>query len=61
MPSVLPIINSVAREWPTIVTALDQLKKLNAIVTGNDDSRLVAKSDMDLYKRALKLQYMDPQ
>ena len=57
----LPIINSVAHEWPTIVTALDQLTKLNEIVTGNDDSRLVAKLDMDLYKRALKLQYLDPQ
>ena len=34
--------------------------KLNGIVTGNDDSRLVATLDMDLFKRALKLQYLDP-
>jgi len=56
----LPIINAPAHEWPTLVTALDQLSRLNELVSG-PDSKLVATMDMDLYKRALKLEYLDPQ
>ena len=43
-----------------MVTALDQLSRVNDLVTG-PDSKLVATMDMDQYKRALKLEYLDPQ
>ena len=44
----------------TLVTALDQLSRVNDLVTG-PDSNLVATMDMDMYRRALKLEYFDPQ
>ena len=56
----LSIINAAAHEWTTLVTAFDQLSRVNDLVTG-PDSKLVATMDMDLYKRALKLEYLDPQ
>ena len=37
----LPIINAAAHEWTTMVTALDQLSRVNDLVTG-PDSKLVA-------------------
>jgi hypothetical protein len=55
----LPIIKAPAHEWTTLVTSLDQLSRLNELVSGAD-SKLVATMDMDLYKRALKLEYLDP-
>ncbi|KAK2144850.1 hypothetical protein LSH36_725g00008 [Paralvinella palmiformis] len=55
----LPIINAAATEWPTLVTALDQLTRLNAIVSGaNSRPTLVVNLDMDLYKRVVKLEYL---
>ena len=56
----LPIINAPAHEWSTLVTALDQLSRVNELVSG-PETKLVASMDMDLYKRALKLEYLDPQ
>ena len=56
----LPIINANATEWPTLVTALDQLTRLNSGVTGANSTLLVT-LDMDLYKRVVKLEYLHPQ
>jgi len=53
----LPIINAAATEWPTLVTALDQLTRLNAVVYGAN-STLVVSFDMNLYKRVVKLEYL---
>jgi len=46
----LQIINAAAHEWTTLITALDQLSRVNDLVTG-PDSKLVATMDMYLYKR----------
>jgi len=54
----LPIINAPAHEWTTLVTSLDQLCKLNELVCGSD-RKLTVTFDMDLYKRVLKLPYLD--
>ncbi|KAK2141819.1 hypothetical protein LSH36_1035g00004 [Paralvinella palmiformis] len=51
----LPIINAAATEWPTLVTALDQLTKLNTVVSGAN-STVVVTLDMDLYKSVVKLE-----
>ena len=56
----LPIINAPAHEWSTLVTTLDQLYKLNVLVSGSERT-LVVTFDMDLYKRVLKLEYLDSQ
>lgn len=56
----LPIIKAPAHEWSTLVTSLENLYRLNELVTG-PDNKLVVTMDMDLYKRALKLPYLDPQ
>ena len=56
----LPIINAAATEWPTLVTALDQLTKLNAVVSGAN-STVVVTLDMDLYKSVVKLEYPHPE
>ncbi len=56
----MPIINANATEWPTLVTALDQLTKLNTIVSGSN-RKLVVTLDMDLYKRVVKLEHLHPQ
>jgi hypothetical protein len=53
----LPIINAPAHEWPTLVTTLDQLSRLNDLVSGGD--KLVVTFDMDLYKRVLRLEHLD--
>ena len=47
-------------EWLTLVTALDQLTRLNELVSG-PGHKFVATLDMDLYKRVLKLKYLDRQ
>ena len=56
----LPIINAAATEWPTLVTALDQLTRLNTVVSGAN-STLVVTLDMDLYKRVVKGEYLHPE
>ena len=43
-----------------IVTALDQLTKLNAVVCG-ENSTVVVTLDMDLYKQVVKLECLHPQ
>jgi hypothetical protein len=59
-PYALPIINAPAHEWTTLVTTLDQLCRLNELVSG-DGTKLVVTFDMDLYKRVLKLEQLDLQ
>ena len=56
----LPIINAPAHEWTTLVTTLDQLSQLSELVSGSS-RKLVVTLDMDLYKRVLKLEYLDSQ
>ena len=56
----LPIINAAATEWPTLVTAWDQLTRLNTVVTGAN-STLVVTLYVDLYKRIVKLEYLHPE
>ena len=56
----LPIINAPAHEWSTLVTTLNQLCMVNRIVSKNDE-KLIVTFDMDLYKRVLKLEYLDSQ
>ena len=56
----LPIIKAPAHEWQTLVTSLDQLYRVNELVS-EEDRKLVVTMDMDLYKRALKLEYLDSQ
>ena len=55
-----PIINAPAHEWATLVTALNQLTKLNELVSG-PEAKLLVTLDMDLYKRALKMEHLEPQ
>lgn len=55
---MLPIINSSPQEWSTLVTGLDQIWKLNEIVSPG--KRCIVTLDMDLYKRAVKLEYLSP-
>ena len=53
LPADVPTVaHAAAHEWTTLVTSLDQLSRMNDLVTG-PDSKLVATMDMDLYKRAL--------
>lgn len=56
----LPIINAPAHEWVTLVTALNQLTRLNELASG-PEKKLIVTMDMDLYKRALKLEHLEPQ
>lgn len=55
----LPIMNSVAHEWSTLITGLENLSKLNKTVRGEDAPPVSVWMDMDLYKRALKLPFLD--
>jgi hypothetical protein len=50
----LPISNAPAHEWSTFIIALDQLSRVNEVVTV-PESKLVASVDKDLYKKALEL------
>ena len=54
----LPIINAPAHEWVTLATALNQLSRLNALVTGSD-KMLIVTFDMNLYKSVNKLEYLE--
>ena len=56
----LPIINSSASDWKTLVTVLENLYDLNKIACP-DSGKAKVTFDMDLYKRALKLEHIDPQ
>ena len=52
----LPLINSPAHEWKTLVTSLMQLHKLNLLTRGPDSTwHVCVWLEMDLYKRVLKL------
>ncbi|KAL5006672.1 hypothetical protein ScPMuIL_015478 [Solemya velum] len=55
----LPLINAPPQDWDTLVTALAGLNKLNQMV-GNDNlpQPVCAWLDMDLYKSAFKLAYL---
>ena len=58
----LPLINSQAHEWKTLVTSLMQLHKLNILTRGHDSTRPVCVwLNMDLYKRVLKLTCLYPE
>ena len=58
----LPLINAPAHEWPTLVTSLLNLHNINVINTEPENKMPVCVwLDMDLYKRVLKLPYLDPQ
>ena len=56
---LLPIVNAPAHEWRTLVTVLEKLFQLNGIVSPSSSSRVLVTLDMDLYKRALKLEYLN--
>jgi hypothetical protein len=55
----LPIINAPAHDWTTLLTVLENLSKLNEICCGVN-SKVLVTFDMDLYKRALKIEHVDP-
>jgi hypothetical protein len=55
----LPIINAPAHEWSTLVTVLENLYKLNEMTCPVNPGKVMVTFDMDLYKRALKLEYLD--
>ena len=56
----LPIISAPAHEWSTLATTLNQLSMVNRLVS-KEDGKLIVTFDMDLYKRVLKLEYLDCQ
>lgn len=57
----LPLINAPPQDWDTLVTALVGLNKLNQMVVGDNRPQPVCVwLDMDLYKRAFKLAYLQP-
>ena len=45
---------------PLIFTTLNQLSMVNRLVS-KEDGKLIVTFDMDLYKRVLKLEYLDSQ
>jgi hypothetical protein len=55
----LPIINSEAHKWSTLITVLENFSKLNKIVQGENATPISVWMDMDLYKLASKLPYLD--
>ena len=58
---MLPIINSPVHEWTTLVTVLERLYELNRVVCPENPGKVLVTLDMDLYKRALKLEHLDEQ
>lgn len=57
----LPLINAPPQDWQTLVTSLVGLHKLNQMVVGDNDAQPVCVwLDMDLYKRAFKLAFLQP-
>ncbi len=58
----LPLINSQAHEWQTLVTSLTQLHRLNVLThDAGHRTPFCVWLDMDLYKRVWKLPYLHPQ
>ena len=57
----LPIINAPADEWKTLITALENMYKLNKLVCADSttNTKVLVTMDMDLYKKALKLEYLN--
>ena len=55
-PHTLPIVNAPAHEWETLVTVLEQVYCLSRLLYPDDPDRVMVTMDMDLYKRALKLE-----
>ena len=57
----LPIINAPAIEWRTLITALENMYKLNKLVCADSPShtKVLVTMDMDLYKKALKLEHLN--
>ena len=51
----LPIINAPADEWRTLITALENMYKLNKLVCADSttNAKVLVTMDMDLYKKAL--------
>ena len=58
-PHTLPIINAPVHEWQTIVTAMDSVYRLNKLAFPDSHDPILMTNDVDLYKRALKLQFLD--
>ena len=57
----LPLINAPPQDWNTLVTSLMGLNKLNQMVgCDNRPQPVCVWLDMDLYKRAFKLAYLQP-
>ena len=54
----LPVLNSPAHEWETLVTVLEKVYNLSRLVHPEDPDSVMVTFDMDLYKRALKLEYI---
>ena len=52
-------VNQLLEKLVTLVTALDQLTRLNTLTSGLDKKRVVA-LDMDLYNRVLKVEHIHP-
>ena len=57
----LPIVNNPAHEWSTLVTVLENVYQLNRITCPDNSGPVMVTLDMDLYKRALKLEYLGDQ
>ena len=64
----LPIINAPAHEWSTLITSLTHIYNINQAINFDENvalsvpqSRVSVWLDMDLFKRAVKLAYLDDQ
>ena len=55
----MSIINAPAHKWPTLLTALENLYQLNRKTYPDKNGKVMVTLDMDLYKHALKLEYLD--
>ena len=57
----LPIINALVHEWKTLITALENLYQLNKLVYSESSrhSKVLVTMDMDLYKKAIKLEHLN--
>ena len=54
----LPIINAPPKDWSTLVTVLENIYKLNKIACPDNNEKVMVTFDMDLYKKAIKLEYI---
>jgi hypothetical protein len=55
----LHIINAPAHDWPTLLTVLEKVCKLNKVTCPDNPGKVMVTFYMDLYKGVLKLDYMD--